>query len=721
MLVERVNMISGCLLPLCRAVVFVSLIFTHVYAEVVVPPSSSWKYFKGRTEASSPDTAAWRLATFSDVAWLSGNAPFYYGEAIAGGTLLNDMQGNYSSVFLRRTFTIANLAQISSADLDVQADDGFIAWVNGQQVASKNPPVTVTFDAIASVNAPEPVPFETFNIPMAIVKSGENVLAIQLFNVSLAGSSDAVLDAQLVTKEKETVAPTITRVSPAQGTVTNLTQISVTFGEPVVGVNASDLRINDTPATTVAGAGTDYTFSFPQPAFGDVQVIWALDANIFDTAVPPNPFNRSDPNVSFYYELIDPTEPFVGSAYPPQGLGINNLSEIEILFNKSVAGVDATDLRINGVPATNVIGFGPGPYLFSFPDQPNGPVSISWAQNHGITDETERRNPFKAIDWNYTVNSLQPVPRVRINEFMAANINGLLDQDRSAEDWIELYNEEDVSVSLEGWSLTDDPVKTSQWVFPRITIGPKQYLVVFASGKDVRDPSAPRLHTNFKLDLKGEYLGLLNADAPRRVVHEFSPEYPEQRNDFSYGRTSALEWRYFQTATPGGANGTSTIADRVEPVHFSVERGFFNLPFQLSFYCPTPGSVIRYTMDGQEPTETIGTNYVGPLLIDRTRIVRAAAFQPNSLPSDTRTHTYLFNVPVSRMQLPAMSVVTASNNLFGTTGIMEVSPRNTTQHGLAWERPVSVELIQPEGQWWIPDRLRNAHPGWRIHPRALQL
>lgn len=696
MLVERVNMISGRLLPLWRSLVFVSLIVTHLYAEVVIPPSSSWKYFKGLSEASSPDTAAWRLATFSDATWPSGNAPFYYGEAIAGGTLLNDMQGNYSSVFLRKTFTIADLAQISSADLDVQADDGFIAWLNGQEVASKSPPTPVTFNSIASANAAEPVTFETFNIPLSALRAGPNILAIQLFNVSLAGSSDALLEVQLVTKEKEMIAPTITRVSPAQGTVTNLTQISVTFSEAVVGVNASDLRINDTPATAVAGSGSIYTFSFPQPAFGDVQVIWALDANIFDTAVPPNPFNRSDPNVSFYYELIDPTEPFVGSAYPPQGLTINHLSEIEVLFNKSVTGIDAADLLINGTPATNVVGFGPGPYTFSFPSQPNGQVNVSWTPIHGITDETERRNPLKPVGWTYTINSSQSLPRVRLNEFMAANINGLLDQEGSAEDWIELYNEEDTPVSLEGWSLTDDPTKPSQWVFPRVTIGPKQYLVVFASGKDIRDPSAPRLHTNFKLDLKGEYLGLFNADAPRRVAHEFSPEYPEQRNDFSYGQTTGLPWRYFQTATPGAANGTSLIADRVEPVHFSVERGYFNLPFQLSFYCSTPGAVIRYTIDGQEPTETIGTNYLGPLPIDRTRMVRAAAFKSNSLPSVTRTHTYLFNVPASRMQLPAMSVVTASNNLYGATGIMEVSPRNTTKHGLAWERPVSVELIQPE-------------------------
>ena len=32
-------------------------------------------------------------------------------------------------------------------------------------------------------------------------------------------------------------------------------------------------------------------------------------------------------------------------------------------------------------------------------------------------------------------------------------------------------------------------------------------------------------------------------------------------------------------------------------------------------------------------------------------------------------------------------------SLFGPTGIMEVRPRNTTKHGIAWERPGSLELI----------------------------
>ena len=77
-------------------------------------------------------------------------------------------------------------------------------------------------------------------------------------------------------------------------------------------------------------------------------------------------------------------------------------------------------------------------------------------------------------------------------------------------------------------------------------------------------------------------------------------------------------------------------------------------------------------------------------------VIRAAAFKANFLPSITETHTYLYNLPQNRRYLPALSIVTATNNLFGKTGIMEVNPRNTTKHGVAWERPSSVELIRPE-------------------------
>src|SRR5678816_4072096 len=97
-----------------------------------------------------------------------------------------------------------------------------------------------------------------------------------------------------------------------------------------------------------------------------------------------------------------------------------------------------------------------------------------------------------------------------ISEFLAHNNGLLLDQDRESPDWIEIHNPASQPVSLLDWSLTDCATNLTKWRFPEVTVAPDSYLVVFASGKDIRNVGEP-LHTNFKLDDAGEYLSLVAA------------------------------------------------------------------------------------------------------------------------------------------------------------------------------------------------------------------
>jgi len=92
-----------------------------------------------------------------------------------------------------------------------------------------------------------------------------------------------------------------------------------------------------------------------------------------------------------------------------------------------------------------------------------------------------------------TLESLEPrqllAADVVITELMASNKATLLDGDGQASDWIEIHNPTDQVVSLDGWSLTDDPNDLTQWAFPPIRLEPSAYLVTFASGKDrANDP-----------------------------------------------------------------------------------------------------------------------------------------------------------------------------------------------------------------------------------------
>jgi len=74
-----------------------------------------------------------------------------------------------------------------------------------------------------------------------------------------------------------------------------------------------------------------------------------------------------------------------------------------------------------------------------------------------------------------------------INEVQSANVTTLADQDGDFSDWIELYNPTFRSVDMHGWGLSDDPDTPYKWVFPGISIPPREYLLVFASGKGTEE------------------------------------------------------------------------------------------------------------------------------------------------------------------------------------------------------------------------------------------
>ncbi|NQT51813.1 CotH kinase family protein, partial [bacterium] len=120
-----------------------------------------------------------------------------------------------------------------------------------------------------------------------------------------------------------------------------------------------------------------------------------------------------------------------------------------------------------------------------------------------------------------------------IAELMAINNSTLADEDGEFSDWEEIQNTGDASVDLAGWHLTDDEGDLTQWTFPSLTLDPEQALVVFASGKD-RAVAGGELHTNFSLSGAGEYLALVRPDGAT-VASGFTPQYPEQVADVSYG------------------------------------------------------------------------------------------------------------------------------------------------------------------------------------------
>ncbi len=151
--------------------------------------------------------------------------------------------------------------------------------------------------------------------------------------------------------------------------------------------------------------------------------------------------------------------------------------------------------------------------------------------------------------------------QVVISEFMADNVtSAYVDEDGSHEDWIELTNLGNTSVSLNGWYLTDEAgddanrlnADLRKWQFPvtspAVTLTAAgtadSRLVIWCSNKNrkasVGTPTAPRLHTNFKLNNAGEHIALVRPDGVT-VEHEIGSaptfKYPPQPPNRAYGVT----------------------------------------------------------------------------------------------------------------------------------------------------------------------------------------
>ena len=295
-----------------------------------------------------------------------------------------------------------------------------------------------------------------------------------------------------------------------------------------------------------------------------------------------------------------------------------------------------------------------------------------------------------------------------ISEIMASNDSTLADEDGDFSDWVEIHNPTDGAIDLAGWYLTDNAGDLTKWRFPAVVLDAGDFLLVFASGKG-RAVAGKELHTNFRLDGDGEYLGLVLPDG-ESVVSEFLPRFPEQRPDVSFGFMPGVgQPRYFIEPTPGEPNGTGFVGF-VGDLRIGFERGFYNEPFLLEISTQTPEALIRYTRNGSPPSLTSGEVYLDPIPVTRTTVLRAAAFKNGYVPTQVETHTYLFLDDVIRQpemdpdvvndpaysgiirdalrSIPSFSIVMNHNDMFGAGGVYA---------GEA-ERPASVELLNPNGR-----------------------
>jgi hypothetical protein len=270
-----------------------------------------------------------------------------------------------------------------------------------------------------------------------------------------------------LTVSTNTAAPTVMSKTPGPGILTNLTSITVTFSKAVTGVDASDFLVSGVPATNVTGSGAVYTFRFPQPPYGMVNISWSTTHGITDVFTPPNAFNRNGIGAIWQYLLRDVVPPVVSALNPVPGSTVAALPSVSVTFNEPVTNVNASDLLVNSAPATSLSGTGPGPYVFGFAQPAAGVVQLEWISGHGIRDAAT--NFFGGGSWAYTLDP--NATGVIISEIMYHPSS-----ENVLEEYIELFNKGAATVNLNGWRFSGGV----QFTFPNVSLPGGAYLVVAA-------------------------------------------------------------------------------------------------------------------------------------------------------------------------------------------------------------------------------------------------
>ena len=179
-------------------------------ADATTPPAAiaegfakgaTWRYRIGTAEASAPATA-WRMPGFDDSGWAQGAAPLGYGGLSYGTDLETAMKGVCSSLFLRRSFTVAAPAQVTAVALDIDFDDGLIVWINGQEVARVNVAGSaydpVAHDAVSDGYVSGATENRVITLAGGTLPTlrADNEIAVHLLNAA-PGSGDLLADLQL--------------------------------------------------------------------------------------------------------------------------------------------------------------------------------------------------------------------------------------------------------------------------------------------------------------------------------------------------------------------------------------------------------------------------------------------------------------------------------------------------------------------------------------------
>ena len=138
---------------------------------------------------------------------------------------------------------------------------------------------------------------------------------------------------------------------------------------------------------------------------------------------------------------------------------------------------------------------------------------------------------------------------------------------------------------------------------------------------------------------------------------EGSPEYT---GPITVAETNTIKAKGFKVGMNPSLTSTATYSFRIADLAFDPPEGTYTSAQSVTISCETPNAIIRYTIDGVEPTES-STEYTGALTMSETKTIKAKGYKTGMNPSETAVATYTINSPPNNNFLESFDTYTTGN------------------------------------------------------------
>jgi len=147
-----------------------------------------------------------------------------------------------------------------------------------------------------------------------------------------------------------------------------------------------------------------------------------------------------------------------------------------------------------------------------------------------------------------------PLARLFINELQPSNQDTVTDEVGDSDDWIEIYNDSDIAIEMQGYSFADSS-GLSQALTGSVVVQPRAFKLFWADGS----PSQGANHLGFKLSASsGDKVTL--KDTTGRTVDTVTFGAATGQHTFARFPDGTGAFAWCAAPTPGATNGAACAA-----------------------------------------------------------------------------------------------------------------------------------------------------------------